>query len=134
MEFDIIVFFDGKDHETIEHFTLEEAFSEGFVEFRGNEIVPVDDSIIIRPSIGIKDKNDKHIYEGDIYIDSWGSYSLIQKRKYDGKAIMGHGHTDRQITIGYELNFVPKEIEIIGNKYENPEIDYFALEVNNESN
>jgi hypothetical protein len=29
---------------------------------------------------------------------------------------------------------VPKEIEIIGNKYENPEIDYFALEVNNESN
>jgi uncharacterized phage protein (TIGR01671 family) len=71
---------------------------------------------------GLKDKNGKEIYEGDIYKSSWDTNSIVKWTKKDTREVSGQGGSERVVTAGYVLGFLPDEIEIIGNIHENPEL------------
>lgn len=84
---------------------------------------------------GLKDKNDKEIFEGDIIKISYGTVNFENKKEivtdvYFGKAAFRYRHKDEsgsvldfnsvKIVRGYER--ITQDVEIIGNIYENPEL------------
>lgn len=65
--------------------------------------------------IGLKDKNDKEIFEGDIVKDILGQIGqIVYKEKYSAFVV-------DKWEVGYALWF-DKGIEVIGNIYDNPEL------------
>ena len=82
------------------------------------------DRYILSQYTGLKDKNGKEIYEGDIvkYYDSYQMWLLASVIYEDGCFSIKHPSWDDDILL---RDFVGEEmegIEVIGNIYENPEL------------
>lgn len=77
--------------------------------------------LIKRQYMGLKDKNGKEIYEGDIV-------KVFTKGKWRiGKVIYEHSVFTIDVTNNKELEYgrtsiIEKLVEVIGNIYENPEL------------
>lgn len=78
------------------------------------------DEIVLMQSTGLKDKNDKEIFEGDIvqFFDSL--YTVFYNISEGSYQLEPH---DERWVVDYMSNFSSEEtFEIIGNIYENPEL------------
>jgi len=74
--------------------------------------------IILMQYTGLKDKNGKEIYEGDILIHAeWKVVVGWNKKRASFKLVARDGIVDAE-----DISMSQKYIEIIGNIYENPEL------------
>lgn len=131
-----VFFYDGVDYSTGEIWDFESAFSENFIEVTKGGLYPTDECSILMQYTGLKDKNDKEIYEGDIIKfhiftqelgEGFGVYE--GEREWIGEIAMeSFGvwlESDTEEKSGYIINWYgthEESIEIIGNIYENPEL------------
>lgn len=76
---------------------------------------------ILMQSTGLKDINDKEIYEGDVIIPDGGGASLVHWR--DGAFQVGYYGDIPYVLADY------KSLTVIGNIYENPELKKELMEV-----
>ena len=86
---------------------------------------PFDHEIVMQYT-GLKDKNGKEIYEGDILIGRFdinevddSIYLTLTDEEIETQSKI---FVVDSIFYPYEMNGLPDEIEIIGNIYENPEL------------
>lgn len=87
--------------------------------------VPASDFILMQ-STGLKDKNGKEIYEGDIVKYKAGCNTFTEEVTYD-KNFAGFGVRDANADIIFTFWELAEDIdlislEVVGNKYENPEL------------
>ena len=83
------------------------------------------DNIKLMQYTGLKDKNGKAIYEGDIVKDGAGSTSRIWKVTFnmiDGLQFILILDSDHVFTYKSFNSYHKKNLEVIGNIYENPEL------------
>ena len=124
-----------KKNKMTKHFGYGKTYMSGGDGISINELIKAEQAynMIIMQYIGLKDKNGKEIYEGDVV--KW-SYSQDEASSFIAKVIWidfvdkGDLDTDQR-HIGFMLEFSDKgitdfpikhELEIIGNVYENPEL------------
>ncbi len=70
---------------------------------------------------GLKDKDGKEIYEGDMFWYDWLNEPILRVVEFYHGSFIGRdiGHVISMETIGH---FLLNKLEIIGNIYENPEL------------
>lgn len=79
---------------------------------------------------GLKDKNEKEIYEGDIVkatlqgsMSEFPTEEDLQEEVYTGEVYFDNGYNVKTNSYCPSLtNYCMQSIEIIGNKYDNPEL------------
>lgn len=82
------------------------------------------DDVIIMQSTGIKDKNGKEIFEGDVVYDGFRKIIVNygkQTKEEEFGAISEYVGFNITLACGYP-EAIPMNYEIIGNIYENPEL------------
>ena len=87
--------------------------------------VPASDFILMQ-STGLKDKNGKEIFEGDIVKYKAGRDTFTEEVAYN-KSLAGFGVVDADANIILTFGELTEYIdlispEVVGNKYENPEL------------
>lgn len=89
----------------------------------------ISNGLVFMKSTGLKDKNGKFIYEGDIIkgyfndSDSGGTYFRIMTVVYEEKlAAFGFKDSKNYCEFLTTVDFEQQDYEIIGNIYENPEL------------
>ena len=87
--------------------------------------VPASDFILMQ-STGLKDKNGKEIFEGDVVKYEAGCNTVTEEVVYD-KNFAGFGVKDADAVIIFTFGELAEDIglhslEVIGNIYENPEL------------
>ena len=91
----------------------------------GKKYIVDDDDYVVQQCTGLKDKNGKLIYEGDIVADvNTGCVATIEYLPYTYSLMVHIRRMDDYITIE-DICFTEAEgtpFEVIGNIYENPEL------------
>lgn len=96
----------------------------GFLE-RGGFTGPVQvDLIPSQQFTGLKDKNGKEIYDGDIVCTEHnpGNHENCPKQFHDVVEYKDGAYSTFNPANGYEYGSAPNECEVLGNIYENPEL------------
>jgi uncharacterized phage protein (TIGR01671 family) len=105
------------DKKCYEPFTIKDMF----LHAKGGSIIAEDNELC--QFTGLKDKNGKEIWEGDLLISNKGAKPfkvIFEDGSFDGKDENSKGWIDLRI---FELDKKRKTIwEVIGNIYENPEL------------
>lgn len=92
------------------------------------ELRPRDEDIILMQSTGLKDKNGKEIFEGDILKVANNDSSWFEVVKYDHDKAM---FISKEMNLKYEVPETPLydlfspylfKVEVIGNIWENPDL------------
>lgn len=122
IKFDIILWDPGVP-ETVTHYNFQEALPVGFIDFDNGVIKPIDNCVIIREYTGLKDKNGREIYEGDIFeyvtpISHSKYRKSVQYEESEACWILWDGNPDYQQS-RLKSGLASRGV-VIGNVYENP--------------
>ncbi len=81
-------------------------------------VLPRHENIVLMQFTGLKDKNGKEIYEGDILLDDTEgeTYDCVEWNSFNGGFDTKYWYSPRELVENAESH------EIIGNIYENPEL------------
>ena len=88
-----------------------------------NELAKNPEDYIIQQYTGLKDKNEKEIYEGDLVNVNFrrcGKFNC--KIVYEGPSFEFYVIPEEELSFPMSIRDIPIEIEIIGNIFENPEL------------
>lgn len=90
----------------------------------GNSIAPEvkQDDFVIEQSTGIKDKNGKMIYVGDLVEEAIGGKTVIWEVRYCQSECCFELHYIKGALYGDNLLNDESQYEVIGNSHENPEL------------
>ena len=87
-----------------------------------DELLGVDTQVILMQFTGLKDKNGKEIYEGDIVINQWGIREEVNLEPIDVADYENGWAGFGWVLETHSLEDIKEKVEVIGNIYENKEL------------